>query len=94
MPEEQRYYTVDVADCAGGIEVMEKVLKKADKVGSSRRNDVMSRVETDDGGLSVDGWSVYLEWDETNDSGLIPLSFKISNSDICGQANHSLKQNS
>lgn len=94
MPEEQRYYTVDVADCAGGIEVMEKVLKKADKVGSSRRNDVMSRVETDDGGLSVDGWSVYLEWDETNDSGLIPLSFKISNSDICGQANHFPKQNS
>ncbi|KAG1753450.1 Pkinase-domain-containing protein [Suillus lakei] len=49
MPEEQRSYTVDVADCAGGIEVMEKVLKKADKVGSSRRYDVMSRVETDDG---------------------------------------------
>ncbi|KAG0707708.1 Pkinase-domain-containing protein [Suillus ampliporus] len=73
VPEEQRSYTVDVADCAGGIEVMEKVLKKADKVGSSRRNDVMSRVETDDGGLSVDGWSVYLEWDETNDSGK-PLS--------------------
>lgn len=72
MPEEQRYFTVDVADCAGGIEVMEKVLKKADKVGSSRR-DVMSRVETDDGGLSVDGWSIYLEWDETNDSGK-PLS--------------------
>ncbi|KAG1756726.1 Pkinase-domain-containing protein [Suillus paluster] len=73
VPEEQRSYTVDVADCAGGIEVMEKVLKKADKVGSSRRNDVTSRVETDDGGLSVDGWSVYLAWDETNDSGK-PLS--------------------
>lgn len=73
MPEEQRSYTVDVTGCAGGIEVMEKVLRKADKVGSSRRNDVMSRVETDDGGLSVDGWSVYLEWDETNDSGK-PLS--------------------
>lgn len=73
MPEEQRSYTVDVANCAGGVEVMEKVLKKADKVGSARRNDVMSRVETDDGGLSVDGWSVYLEWDETNDSGK-PLS--------------------
>jgi mitogen-activated protein kinase kinase kinase len=93
MPEEQRYFTVDVADCAGGIEVMEKVLKKADKVGSSRR-DVMSRVETDDGGLSVDGWSIYLEWDETNDSGLIPFSFKISESNIFIQANHFLKQNS
>jgi mitogen-activated protein kinase kinase kinase len=93
MPEEQRYFTVDVADCAGGIEVMEKVLKKADKVGSSRR-DVMSRVETDDGGLSVDGWSIYLEWDETNDSGLIPPSFKIPKSDIYIQANHSPKQNS
>jgi len=74
MPEEGRSYVVDVADCAGGIEVMEKVLKKADKAGS-RRNDtfnVMNRVETDDGGLSVDGWSVYLEWDETNGSGVIP----------------------
>jgi mitogen-activated protein kinase kinase kinase len=94
MPEEQRSYTVDVANCAGGVEVMEKVLKKADKVGSARRNDVMSRVETDDGGLSVDGWSVYLEWDETNDSGLIHFSFKVSTSDIYGQANHSQRQNS
>jgi mitogen-activated protein kinase kinase kinase len=50
---------------------MEKVLRKADKAGSSRRTDVMNRVETDDGGLSVDGWSVYLEWDEINDSGVI-----------------------
>jgi mitogen-activated protein kinase kinase kinase len=64
---------VDVADCVGAIEIMEKVLKKADRVGTSRRNEnfnVMNRVETDDGRLSVDGWSVYLDWDETNDSGV------------------------
>lgn len=71
IPEEGRTSVVDVADCAGGIEVMEKVLRKADKAGSSRRTDVMNRVETDDGGLSVDGWSVYLDWDEINDSGVI-----------------------
>ncbi|KIJ68913.1 hypothetical protein HYDPIDRAFT_23789 [Hydnomerulius pinastri MD-312] len=76
LPDEGRSCVVDVADCAGGIEVMEKVLRKFDKV-AARRNDstgLMNRVETDDGGLSVDGWCVYLEWDEqTHDDGK-PLS--------------------
>lgn len=75
MPEEGRSYVVDVTDCADGIEVVEKVLKKAEKAGLQRRHasDVISPVETGDGGFSVDGWSVYLEWDEASDSGN-PLS--------------------
>ncbi|KAH7889234.1 Pkinase-domain-containing protein [Phlebopus sp. FC_14] len=76
LPDEGRSRVVDVADCAGGIEVMEKVLRKFDKI-PARGNDstsVMNRVETDDGGLSVDGWCIYLEWgDQQSDSGK-PLS--------------------
>ena len=77
LPEEGRSYVVDVADCAGGIEVMEKVLRKFDKVAAKRREDatnIMSRIETDDGGLSVDGWCVYLESDDQVDNGMYSVS--------------------
>ncbi|EIW85155.1 Pkinase-domain-containing protein [Coniophora puteana RWD-64-598 SS2] len=68
LPDEGRSAVVDVADCFGGVEVMEKVLRKFDKL-SSRKNDsnIMSRVETDEGGLSVDGWSVCLEYEDNHD---------------------------
>ncbi|KIK97449.1 hypothetical protein PAXRUDRAFT_24631 [Paxillus rubicundulus Ve08.2h10] len=72
LPDEGRSCIIDVADCAGGIEVMEKVLRKFDKVAARAMN-IMNRVETDDGGLSVDGWCVYLEWDEQQNDGK-PLS--------------------
>ncbi|KAG9318895.1 Pkinase-domain-containing protein [Chiua virens] len=76
LPDEGRSCVVDVADCAGGIEVMDKVLRKFDKVAPRRKDEppsVMSRIETDDGGLSVDGWCVYLESDDQPDNGK-PLS--------------------
>ncbi|KAF8121956.1 Pkinase-domain-containing protein [Boletus edulis] len=76
LPDEGRSCVVDVADCAGGIEVMEKVLRKFDKVAARRKEDgpnIMSRIETDDGGLSVDGWCVYLESEDQCDNGK-PLS--------------------
>ncbi|KAG6370092.1 Pkinase-domain-containing protein [Boletus reticuloceps] len=76
LPDEGRSCVVDVADCAGGIEVMEKVLRKFDKVAARRKEDgpnIMSRIETDDGGLSIDGWCVYLESEDQCDNGK-PLS--------------------
>ena len=69
LPEEGRSYVIDVADCTGGIEVMEKVLRKPNV--SARKNDSISlanRVETEDGGLCIDGWCVYIEWDDQRDS--------------------------
>ncbi|KAI9574235.1 Pkinase-domain-containing protein [Boletus coccyginus] len=72
LPDEGRSCIVDVADCAGGIEVMEKVLRKFDKVAPRRKDDgtnIMNRIETDDGGLSVDGWCVYLESEDQPDNG-------------------------
>ncbi|KAF7323000.1 STE11-like protein [Mycena chlorophos] len=62
LPEEGLSFTVDIGACANAIEVLEKVLKKFGK-GSSRiagesGPDVR---ETPEGGLSVDGWGVYLD---------------------------------
>ena len=51
---------------------MEKVLRKFDKVAARRKDDttnIMNRIETDDGGLSVDGWCVYLEGEDQHDNG-------------------------
>ncbi|KAI6028744.1 Pkinase-domain-containing protein [Pisolithus orientalis] len=51
LPEEGRSCVIDVADCAGGTEVMEKVLRKLENVGT-RKNDptnLTNRVETEDG---------------------------------------------
>ena len=77
LPDEGRSCVVDVADCAGGIEVMEKVLRKFDKVAPRRKDDgtnIMNRIETDDGGLSVDGWCVYLESEDQPDNGMYAAS--------------------
>lgn len=56
---------------------MEKVLRKFDKVAARRKDDattnIMNRIETDDGGLSVDGWCVYLESDDQCDNGMCRL---------------------
>ncbi|KAJ7709866.1 hypothetical protein B0H17DRAFT_915161 [Mycena rosella] len=63
LPEEGLTFTVDVGACVGGIEVLEKVLKKFGK-GGARNPDGTSDIDvqlTDEGGLSVDGWGVYLD---------------------------------
>ncbi|KAJ6596932.1 ste11-like protein [Mycena vulgaris] len=60
--EEGLNFTVDVASCAGGIEVLEKVLKKFGKGGARHSDGSGVDVQyTDGGGLSVDGWGVYLD---------------------------------
>lgn len=58
LPEEGRSCTIDVVDCPGGVEVLEKVLKKFNKPRG--QGDDMDYVQTTpEGGLSVDGWAVY-----------------------------------
>jgi mitogen-activated protein kinase kinase kinase len=61
LPDEGHSCTINVADCAGGVEVLEKVLKKFGKGGqrSADGDSVSEHVHTDDGGLIVDGWGVY-----------------------------------
>jgi mitogen-activated protein kinase kinase kinase len=48
---------VNVGDCEGGVEVIERVLKKMGKITSGP----MHAHETDDGGLVVDGWAMFSE---------------------------------
>ncbi|KAL0581706.1 ATP binding [Marasmius crinis-equi] len=63
LPDEGLTFTIDVDSCAGGVEIIEKVLKKFGKGGNrSTDNDgMMDHVTTEGGGLGVDGWGVYLD---------------------------------
>jgi mitogen-activated protein kinase kinase kinase len=76
LPDEGHSCTINVADCAGGIEVLEKVLKKFGKVSS--RDGTMEHVQTDEGGLSVDGWGVYLDWGQGDGPGQSVLLFLVT----------------
>jgi mitogen-activated protein kinase kinase kinase len=61
LPEEGLSSTIDVATCAGGVEVLERVLKKFGKAASKGVDaDGGDHVQTEAGGLSIDGWGVYL----------------------------------
>ncbi|KAF4615438.1 hypothetical protein D9613_003091 [Agrocybe pediades] len=60
LPDEGLSFTIDVASCTGGIEVLEKVLKKFGK-GSLRSDGNMDVSHTDEGGLTVDGWGVFMD---------------------------------
>ncbi|KAF8274896.1 hypothetical protein EI94DRAFT_1560310 [Lactarius quietus] len=73
LGDEGHSATINVED-AGGVEILEKVLKKFGKL-SAKNTEVEGpdRVGTSDGGLSVDGWCVYLDWG--NDASLVrPLT--------------------
>ncbi|KAJ7273745.1 hypothetical protein B0H12DRAFT_1090879 [Mycena haematopus] len=74
LPEEGLSFTVDIGACVGGIEVLEKVLKKFGKGSMRNPGDAGPDVrETEKGGLSVDGWGVYLDLDQEDGPGE-PLS--------------------
>jgi len=60
VPDEGLSFTIDVASCNGGVEVVERVLKKF--VKNNLKTDTNIEVsQTEDGGLSVDGWGVYMD---------------------------------
>ncbi|KDR81649.1 hypothetical protein GALMADRAFT_239724 [Galerina marginata CBS 339.88] len=60
LPDDGLSFTIDVTSCTGGVEVLEKVLKKFGK-GSLRSDGNMDISQTDEGGLMVDGWGVYMD---------------------------------
>lgn len=70
LPDDGLSFTIDVATCSGGIEVLEKVLKKFGK-GGSRSTDTDGSMDYSrmDGGLSVDGWGVYLDMGQEDGPG-------------------------
>ena len=69
--EDETSRIINVSSCEGGIEVLEKVLRKFNKWGTGTH---VARVDSgsesgDDAGLAVDGWGVYLE-QTPGDSGM------------------------
>lgn len=79
LADEGHSSTINVEDCPGGIEVLEKALKKFGKLGGrgTDTDSMMERAGTDDGGLSVDGWGVYLDWRHDGSPGEFFLSCAI-----------------
>ena len=71
---------IHVDDCVGGVEVLEKVLKKFGKLGAKHTElEGPDRVGTSDGGLSVDGWCVFVDWGNEASPG----AFCVSNLFAC-----------
>ncbi|CAK5277694.1 unnamed protein product [Mycena citricolor] len=58
-PDDGRQLTVDVGSCVNGIEVLERVLKKFSK--SRPAGEPVDVRQTPGGGLSVDGWGIFLD---------------------------------
>ena len=53
---------VDVIDASNGVEVLERVLRKFEKLTWYPPDSNLDElVSSDDGGLSIDGWAVYLD---------------------------------
>ncbi|KAF8625807.1 hypothetical protein AX15_005194 [Amanita polypyramis BW_CC] len=61
LPDEEGSFTIDVTSCANGIEVLEKVLKKLGKGSRNTDTDGHAEYIQGEGGLTIDGWGVYLE---------------------------------
>lgn len=57
LPDDHQSTVVNVGDCEGGVEVVERVLRKMGKM----QNGPLFTSETDIGGLIIGGWAVYLE---------------------------------
>lgn len=68
LAEEGHGTTINVEDCSGGVEVLERALRKFGKLAPGNR--AAERAGTDEGGLTVDGWSVYLDWGDDSKPGM------------------------
>ncbi|KAF9780478.1 Pkinase-domain-containing protein [Thelephora terrestris] len=68
LPEAGQSVVIDTGDCAGGVEILEKAIKKlkvTQRIPESNSNENMMDVGTNDGGLSVEGWGVFADWTDT-----------------------------
>lgn len=70
LPEAGQSVVIDAGDCAGGVEILEKAIKKlkvTQRIPDFDYNETLMDIGTGDGGLSVEGWGVFADWN--NDSG-------------------------
>ena len=83
LPDEGLSSTIDVATCAGGVEILEKVLKKFGKGGPRGSDEVADYIQLEEGGLSIDGWGVHLGDGPGISSSFIPLSLPLKVPNRC-----------
>lgn len=88
LPEAGQSVVIDAGDCAGGVEILEKAIKKlkvTQRIPESHYGNLME-VGTDDGGLTIEGWGVFTDGNNS-DQGCTFISR--GTSDIIGFTNQS-----
>ncbi|TFK76404.1 Pkinase-domain-containing protein [Pluteus cervinus] len=90
LPDNNLTYTIDVASCTSGAEILEKVLKKIGTGGLRGEIDSTEQVMSDDHGLSIDGWGVYLNMGQ-NDGPAAPLT-ELELLSICQDRDHPIRE--
>ncbi|KAL5489902.1 STE11 [Sanghuangporus weigelae] len=75
LAEDGHSAIINVTECANGVEVLERVLRKFGKLGSNINGGGSGNVDpdSDEGGLSIDGWAVYLDWGDDEAGPAKPL---------------------
>ncbi|KAL5532741.1 STE11 [Sanghuangporus sanghuang] len=75
LAEDGHSAIINVTECANGVEVLERVLRKFGKLGSNINGGASGNVDpdSDEGGLSIDGWAVYLDWGDDEAGPAKPL---------------------
>lgn len=74
LPEEHVSSLVNISDCVDGTKVLEKVLKKFNKLSSGQGDSAYSDID-DFGGLVVDGWGAFLPSSNDSSDGRLDLFF-------------------
>lgn len=70
LRDEGKSTLLNVSDCAGGAEVLEKALRKFSKINPKPNDDTSMTVEIVNGGLSVEGWGAFLDWGQDDGVGM------------------------
>jgi mitogen-activated protein kinase kinase kinase len=78
---------VNIGDCPGGVEILDKVLRKLNK--DSARSLSFERATLEGGGLAMDGWSVYMSPEEGGNGEPLSESEILS---ICRASHHPIRE--
>ena len=73
LRDEGKSTLLNVSDCVGGAEVLERALRKFGKINPKPNDDTSMNVEIVHGGLSVEGWGAFLAWGQEDAVGMLWL---------------------
>ena len=74
LRDEGKSTLLNVSDCVGGAEVLERALRKFGKINPKPNDDTSMNVEiVNNNGLSVEGWGAFLDWGQEDAVGMLWL---------------------